>query len=141
MLTNQKLFRGVEVVSELDPAEPKVVMDRDHLTQILINLLVNAAQALAGKGTITLSTQASGREAILRVADDGPGIPAEEADRIFDPFFTTKPVGQGTGLGLSICHRIVEGEGGLIRLKGPGPGAVFEVVLPAAFTESEAEAS
>jgi len=141
MLTNQNLFRGVEVVCQLDPGDPKVVMDRDHLTQILINLLVNAAQSLEGRGTITLSTRASGRQAVLRVADDGPGIPAQAADRIFDPFFTTKPVGQGTGLGLSICHRIVEGESGSIRLVGPGPGAVFEVVLPAFQEEAEAEAS
>ncbi|MBW1713608.1 MAG: GAF domain-containing protein [Deltaproteobacteria bacterium] len=137
MLTNQKLFRGVEVQTSLDPAEPEIFMDRDLLAQVLINLMVNAAQALAGSGRISIATEARTDQVTIRVADTGPGVAPETASRIFDPFFTTKPVGQGTGLGLSICHRIVEGEGGLIRLaQDQGPGAVFEVILPRAKEEA-----
>jgi len=133
LLTNQRLFRGLEVVTELGQPGPEVYMDRDLLAQVVVNLVVNAAQALNGSGRITLTTGSAGERVFLRVADDGPGIPPEIAGRIFDPFFTTKPVGQGTGLGLSICHRIVEGEGGSIRLgQGSGPGTLFEVELPRA---------
>lgn len=131
MLTNQKLFRGVEVVTEFDPAEPEIFMDRDLLAQVVVNLVVNAAQALNNAGAISVSTRMEDDRITLRVADDGPGVSPEAAGRIFDPFFTTKPVGQGTGLGLSICHRIVENEGGSIILaEAAGPGAVFEVALP-----------
>lgn len=134
MLTNQKLFRGVNVSMDLDPANPIVIMDRDHLTQVMVNLVVNAAHALDGQGWIKVSTKLNRPTAAILVRDNGPGVPAELIDRIFDPFFTTKAVGQGTGLGLSICHRIVESEGGSIRLNqtGPGTGAEFEIRLPLA---------
>ncbi len=137
MLTNQKLFRGIEVAVVLDESEPEIYMDRDLLAQVVVNLVVNAAQALDGSGRITITTKAARNQVLIRVADDGPGVSPEAAARIFDPFFTTKSVGQGTGLGLSICHRIVEGEGGSLRLvEAPGPGAVFEVALPVADKEA-----
>ena len=134
MLTNQKLFRGIDVSMDLDPANPTVIMDRDHLTQVMVNLVVNAAHALDGRGWIKVSTRLDRPTAVISIRDNGPGVPAELIDRIFDPFFTTKAVGQGTGLGLSICHRIVESEGGSIRLNqtGPGTGAEFEIRLPLA---------
>ena len=137
MLTNQKLFRGVEVATRFDEAGPAVFMDRDLLAQLVVNLVVNAAQAMDGMGRIIVTTEARRDTVFFSVADTGPGVPAEAAGRIFDPFFTTKPVGQGTGLGLSICHRIVEGEGGLIRLgRAEGTGAVFEIELPRAKEEA-----
>ncbi len=142
MLTNQKLFRGLEVVPILDPADPEVFMDRDLLAQVVINLVVNAAQALENHkgerpGRITITTRALADKVSLIVADNGPGVAPQDAQRIFDPFFTTKAVGHGTGLGLAICHRIVEGEGGAIRLlEGEGPGAAFEVLLNRAEEEA-----
>ena len=134
MLTNQKLFRGVEVSMDLDPADPAVIMDRDHLTQVMVNLVVNAAHALNGRGWIKVRTGIDKSAVVISVRDNGPGVPVELIERIFDPFFTTKEVGQGTGLGLSICHRIVESEGGSIRLNDPEPGAgaEFEIRLPLA---------
>lgn len=136
LLTNQKLFRKITLEIRPDPADPEVFMDRDHLAQVLVNLVLNAAQAMDGAGAIRVGIESGPKTAILTVADQGPGISPQAAARIFDPFFTTKAIGQGTGLGLSICHRLVEGEGGLIRLgESDGPGATFEVVLPRAREE------
>ena len=139
MLTNQKLFRGIELKTVYDSEEAMIFMDRDQLAQVLINLLVNAAQALDGSGRIEISTQARPKEALILVRDSGPGVPEGSAGRIFDPFFTTKPVGQGTGLGLSIVHLLLEGQGGTIRLLSGGPGAAFEIRLPRAQGEAEEE--
>jgi len=98
-----------------------------------VNLIVNASQAVGGKGRIVVHTGAGapGR-VVLTVTDDGPGVPPGLAERVFEPFFTTKPEGQGTGLGLSICYRIAEEHGGSIRLENPREGgARFVVDLPA----------
>ena len=130
----QSQLRGsqVEVVKRLQPA--KVLGNANQLQQVVVNLAVNAVQAIDGQGRITLECGPSaGGRARLSVSDSGPGVPPEIAERIFEPFFTTKPEGQGTGLGLSICYRIAEEHGGTIRLeKGPDGGASFEVDLPAA---------
>jgi two-component system NtrC family sensor kinase len=130
----QSQLRGgrIEVVKRLEPA--KVLGNANQLQQIVVNLVVNAVQAIDGQGRISLESgaSASGR-AHVSVSDSGPGVPPELAERIFEPFFTTKPEGQGTGLGLSICYRIAEEHGGTVRLeKGPDGGASFAVDLPAA---------
>jgi signal transduction histidine kinase len=104
-----------------------------QINQVFMNLLTNAAQALAGRdgAKIELATERSGDGVVIRVADNGPGIPPEILPRIFDPFFTTKDVGQGTGLGLSIVHGIVERHGGSIEVDSEvGQGTVFTVTLP-----------
>ena len=122
----------VEVSRDLAPAV--AIGNANQIQQILVNLLVNAVQAIGGKGHITIRTGA-GEHGRVRaaVADDGPGIPADIAGRIFEPFFTTKPEGQGTGLGLSICYRIAEEHGGSIRHEPvPGGGASFVLEIPAA---------
>jgi two-component system NtrC family sensor kinase len=106
----------------------------NQLQQIVVNLVVNALQAMGDHGCLTVQTgpAAPGRVR-LSVADTGPGIAPEIAGRIFEPFFTTKPEGQGTGLGLSICYQIAEEHGGSIRLEaGAERGARFVVELPAA---------
>jgi two-component system, NtrC family, sensor kinase len=130
----QSQLRGgrVEVVKRLQPA--KVLGNANQLQQIVVNLVVNAVQAIDGQGRITLECGPSaGGRVHVSVSDSGPGVPQEIAERIFEPFFTTKPEGQGTGLGLSICYRIAEEHGGTIRLdKGPDGGASFAVDLPAA---------
>ncbi|HET8733661.1 MAG TPA: ATP-binding protein [Anaeromyxobacteraceae bacterium] len=120
------------VVRDLQPA--RVVGNGNQLQQVVVNLIVNASQAVAGKGRVTVHTGSGGPgRAVVSVADDGAGVPPEIAERIFEPFFTTKPEGQGTGLGLSICYRIAEEHGGTIRLETPpGGGARFVVDLPAA---------
>lgn len=117
------------------PNEPLIVDgDAGRLGQVVLNLLVNAAQAVpAGRpdNLIRLSARRDANEAILEVEDNGPGIEADALTRIFDPFFTTKPVGLGTGLGLSVCKGIVAALGGTIEARSaPGAGASFRVVLP-----------
>ncbi|HKA92100.1 MAG TPA: ATP-binding protein [Haliangiales bacterium] len=104
-----------------------------QLNQVFMNLLTNAAQALAGRegARIDVSTRRRGEEIVIQVADNGPGIPDEIVPRIFDPFFTTKEVGQGSGLGLSIAHGIVERHGGKIAVDTEiGVGTTFTVTLP-----------
>ncbi len=126
----------VEVVKDLQSVT--AVGNANQLQQIVVNLVVNAIQAMDGQGTIEIETApASDGRAELRVSDSGPGVPAELAGRVFEPFFTTKPEGKGTGLGLSICYRIAEEHGGTIRLeRGTGGGACFVVDLPAALDKS-----
>jgi signal transduction histidine kinase len=100
--------------------------------QVLLNLLINAADALAGKGRIVVTmARKDDRRIQISVADNGPGIPADIYLKVFDPFFTTKGVGKGTGLGLFVCHTIVSRYGGEIALESkPGQGATFTVTLP-----------
>ena len=104
-----------------------------ELERVFLNLVVNAAQAIAGEGTILLRTTRRDAAVEVTIADDGAGIAPAHLDRIFDPFFTTKPVGEGTGLGLSISHEIVRRHGGSIDVSSePGRGAEFRIHLPAA---------
>lgn len=117
---------------------PTIVADDARLGQVLINLLVNAVQAIPEGASATneirivTSTDAEGR-AVIEVRDTGMGIPPDIAERIFDPFFTTKAIGIGTGLGLSICHNIIAGMGGQISMASERErGTTFRIVLPAA---------
>jgi len=111
---------------------PPVVGSRRELEQVLLNLIINAAQAIAGKGTVRVATSRCGDEVEIIVSDTGCGIPPEAMERIFDPFFTTKPVGEGTGLGLSISHEIVRRHGGRILVDSVvGRGTEVRVRLPA----------
>jgi len=122
----------VEIERSLEAAI--AVGNGNQLQQILVNLLVNALQAIGNRGRIRVTTGpgAPGRVRAA-VSDDGPGISPDIAGRIFEPFFTTKPEGQGTGLGLSICYRIAEEHGGSIRHEPvPGGGACFILEIPAA---------
>lgn len=125
---------NITLTLDLDPGDPKIWADASELQQMLLNLLINAEQALVavdGPRTITVRTRADERDARLEIADSGPGIPPEIRDKIFDPFFTTKPEGVGTGLGLSICYGIAQEHGGRIWVESePGHGARFVIVLP-----------
>jgi C4-dicarboxylate-specific signal transduction histidine kinase len=129
----QPRFRDVEVGLALPPDLPPVLADDGRLGQLLLNLLLNAGDAMGGHGQLRIAARRSGNTVELEMADGGPGIPAEDLGRIFDPFFTTKPPGEGTGLGLSVCHAIVESFGGEIAAGNrEGGGAVFTVRLPVA---------
>jgi len=125
---------NIAVTLELSPAEPKFWADPSELQQMLLNLLINAEQALVSvetPRTIVVRTAASEEDVRLEVADSGPGIAPEIRAKIFDPFFTTKPEGVGTGLGLSICYGIAREHGGRISVDSPaGRGATFVVTLP-----------
>ena len=115
-------------------ADASVIADDGLLTQVFVNLLTNAAQAMdpsSDRKTITISSWSDGATTSVRVTDTGCGIPAENLPRIFEPFFTTKSVGEGTGLGLSLCHSIVTGLGGHILVDSKvGVGTSVTVVLP-----------
>ncbi|WP_313952701.1 ATP-binding protein, partial [Accumulibacter sp.] len=111
---------------------PEVECIAAQVNQVLLNLLVNAAHAIEGRGTITLRTGFDDDEVWIEVADSGKGIPPENLKRIFEPFFTTKPVGQGTGLGLSLAYGIAKRHGGRIEAHSEvGVGSRFRLVLPA----------
>ena len=102
-----------------------------QLNQVIMNLLVNAGQALESKGTIIIRTGHDADDVWIEVSDTGKGIPKENQSRIFEPFFTTKPVGKGTGLGLSLSFGIVKKHGGSIEVVSEvGMGTTFKVTLP-----------
>jgi len=125
---------NITVNLELDEETPKAWANSSEMQQMLLNLLINAEQALTStsdRRNITIRTAMAGEDhARLEVSDTGPGIPMEIQERIFDPFFTTKAEGSGTGLGLSICYGIVHDHGGRISVESvPGHGATFTVQL------------
>jgi PAS domain S-box-containing protein len=124
--------REIEVVEELDPALSQIWARQAAMRGVCMNLMINAVQAMAGGGRLTVSSRRLGEdEVVLAIQDTGPGIAAEHLDRIWDPFFTTKPVGQGTGLGLSITNRLVSRHGGRVAVESVlGQGARFIVTLP-----------
>lgn len=110
---------------------PDVECMAAQINQVFAKLLVNAAQAIEGRGTITLRTGFDEREAWVEIEDTGKGIPPENMKRIFDPFFTTLPIGQGTGMGLSLAYSIARGHHGRIDVKSVvGQGSVFRLTLP-----------
>jgi len=135
---------NIEIVSDLADGLPPITGDPDQITQVILNLVINAEQAMrsSGKGNrVVLRTRlAPMRNAvILEIEDNGPGIPEEVRGRIFEPFFTTKDVGQGTGIGLALSHRIVHTHKGEIHLDpGFGGGTRFSISLPAASGENGA---
>jgi two-component system NtrC family sensor kinase len=110
---------------------PPVECLPSELNQVFMNILINAGQAIGERGTVTITTGHEGNEVWVEIADSGPGMPTDVAQRIFDPFFTTKPVGKGTGLGLSISYGIVAKHHGRIDVESrPGEGSRFRIVLP-----------
>ncbi|MFO1349857.1 MAG: ATP-binding protein [Gammaproteobacteria bacterium] len=125
----------IQVQLDLAPKLPPLWGDQDQLGRLLLNLIVNAQQALQeidGARRLTIATRFVFADECIRleVADNGPGIAPELRPRIFDPFFTTKPTGMGTGLGLSICHSIVTAHGGAIRVEDSPVGAHFVITFP-----------
>ena len=129
-LMEPRLKGGVEV--ERDYGElPQVRCFAGQLNQVFMNLLMNACDAMEGRGRITVRTRAVDEGVQLDFEDDGPGMPEDVRMRIFEPFFTTKPVGQGTGLGLSLSHGIIERHGGAMEVASvPGQGTTFTLHLP-----------
>jgi len=121
---------GVELVRKLSSDLPEITADPAQLNQLIVNLVVNALQAMQGKGKITVQTQSSDQEVHLIVEDTGTGMTDEVLEQIFIPFFTTKDVGHGTGLGLPVVHGIVTAHGGSINVvSNVGRGSRFEIRL------------
>ena len=129
-------LRSSDIAVELKLGEglPTLTGDRDLLTQVLANLVINAQQALMDRPApriVRVETREAGDRIAIVVSDNGPGVPPDLVRRIFDPYFTTKPAGVGTGIGLSICRNVVEAHGGTIALTNqPEGGARFDISLP-----------
>lgn len=135
LLTEHQLknFSNINIITEFGDDLPSLYCNRNQITQMLINLLTNARDAIKEGGDITIRTSddTETRRVVLQVSDTGCGIPEPVLDKIFNPFFTTKPLGQGTGLGLSTVIGIVRAHGGEIKvLSKPGEGTTFTVLLP-----------
>ena len=133
IVDHQLGINSVKVEMDVEPGLPGCRGNANQLQQVLMNLMINAQQAMGGRGgTVRLSARRLEEGALeLRVSDNGPGIPKEIRAKIFDPFFTTKPAGLGTGLGLSVSYGIVKDHGGEIRLESEqGVGTTFIITLP-----------
>jgi signal transduction histidine kinase len=121
----------IEIIKSYDPDLSYVECYPGQLSQVLMNILSNAIQAIDGQGTITVKTELAGKEAKITISDTGKGIPNDELDNIFDPFYTTKEVGEGTGLGLSISYGIIQEHNGRIDVESKmGVGTSFKIFIP-----------
>ncbi len=140
LVRQQVLSRPIKIELERAPDLPEVEHDSDQIHQVLLNLLLNAVQAIEGTGTVRVEVGSREGCASVRVSDTGRGIPPQNLSNIFRPFFTTK--GNGTGLGLSLARRIVEEHHGRIEVTSVvGKGSQFEVLLPFSMAADQVEAS
>jgi signal transduction histidine kinase len=136
----QALAKSIEIALHKDPSLPEVEHDSDQIHQVLLNLLLNALQAIDRNGKITVTVKPQGATAVVEVSDNGRGIPSDHLPNIFRPFYTTK--GDGTGLGLSLARRIVEDHQGRIDVTSTvGQGTTFAVLLPLRRAEPSTTAS
>ena len=138
LVRNQTVFKSIRIEYDFDPQLPPILADADQMRQVVLNIVLNAAEAMRDGGELRIRSRGDpdARTIELRFADTGPGIPSEVKARIFEPFFTTKKT--GTGLGLSIAYGIVERHRGGLRVEStPGGGTTFVVVLPFAGEEDD----
>jgi two-component system NtrC family sensor kinase len=133
LMESHALFQNIHIEKSYVPAFPRIIADSGQLQQVFMNIILNAAEAMNGNGTLTLRTSLDPvrQEAAVEIADTGHGIKEEDKRRLFEPFFTTKEVGKGTGLGLAISYGIVKKHQGTIDVRSEaGQGAAFTVRLP-----------
>ena len=130
-IMHHKLKQGVSVKRDYDRSLPRLQVYGSELNQVWTNIIDNAADAMSGRGDITVRTCREGDYVVVEITDNGPGIPPEIQSRLFDPFFTTKPLGKGTGLGLDIAYRtVVNRHSGTIRVISRPGETTFQVCLP-----------
>jgi two-component system NtrC family sensor kinase len=147
-------LQNIEITTDLDPDLPQVWGDADLIKQVILNILVNAQQAIEDQGKIVVESRRynakarpqPGAEALpmveIAIKDTGCGIPEANLQRIFDPFFTSKEVGKGTGLGLSVSYGIIKAHGGGIKVESAvGVGSTFRIYLPIKSPDGEGERS
>ncbi|MEO7539494.1 MAG: ATP-binding protein [Pyrinomonadaceae bacterium] len=124
-------FKDLNIGTDLADGLPPVLADVDRLQQVFLNLLLNARDAMAGLGTLSIKTQSRDDAVVVEIMDSGTGIPNDDIPFIFDPFFTTKPAGGGTGLGLAVCYGIITAHGGKIEAENDeATGTKFTITLP-----------
>ena len=143
LLENQTIFQNIELKKDFQENLPLVTSDAQQMYHLMMNLILNAAQAMEGNGILTLKTwyQNQKDRVCFEIADTGPGIPEEALAHVFEPFFTTKEEGKGTGLGLSLAYNIVESHGGRMSAKNnPEKGAAFIIELPSASKDQKGDA-
>jgi signal transduction histidine kinase len=131
LLRHDPRSRGVDIVVDGGSEAHELCSSRDRLVQVLVNLGINALDAMEGNGSLVFRLVAQADEGVrIDVEDTGPGVSDELADQVFDPFFTTKPPGAGTGLGLFVSERLARELGGRLELVPGGAGATFAVHVP-----------
>ncbi|MEX0626265.1 MAG: ATP-binding protein [Chloroflexota bacterium] len=141
VILRHKLKAGIEVTGDYDPDLPEIEAWGSELNQVWTNLIDNAADAMDGRGAISIRAERDGADEVtVTICDTGPGIPPEVAAKIFEPFFTTKPPGIGSGLGLHISHQVVVRHGGRIDLESEPGRTCFIVTLPVTLPARAAEA-
>ena len=123
--------RGIQVSVKLDESEPEAAIETGELQQVILNMLLNAVQAMPDGGCLGIQTRVSRDVVEIAITDTGVGIAPENLRKVFNPFFTTKEVGKGTGLGLSVSFDIIEKHGGTVKFESQlGRGTAFTIVLP-----------
>ncbi len=137
LLEGQSIFQNIKTVRKLGPNLPPAFIDAGQLQQVVVNIVLNAVDAMEESGTLTVETLPSldGKQVLVRISDTGRGISNDILPYIFEPFFTTKKVGKGTGLGLSIVHGIVSRAGGKVEVQSSPKGTTFTVRLAIAQEE------
>ncbi len=133
VVENQALFQNIKITKVICSSLPKVLIDVSQMQQVFTNIVLNAAEAMEGKGELTVSSRMAPDNEYVEIefTDTGCGIPAENREKIFDPFFTTKEVGRGTGLGLAVSHGIIARHKGTIEVRSePSKGTSFIIRLP-----------
>lgn len=132
LVKDQSMFHGIEIETNFEKNLPEVMGDRSRLEEVFLNLYINAADAMEGKGKLIVKTTRDSDHSIkVTISDTGKGIHKEHLPHIFEPFFTTKAPGQGTGLGLSIAYGIIQKHNGTIEVESkPGKGTTFTITLP-----------
>jgi signal transduction histidine kinase len=133
LVEKQALFHNIKVVLKLEEDPPMVILDPSQVERVFLNLIINAAEAMDGNGTLTMTTKHNRKKKTIEiiVQDTGHGISKENISKVFDPFFTTKETGHGVGLGLAITYGIVKEHNGTITVKSElEKGTIFTMSFP-----------
>ncbi len=140
LLESRCVQNDITLIRRLSPELPEMTIDPSQMHQVIVNLVVNAIQAMPDGGSITITTVASDDQIVLTIKDNGIGMSEEVRKQLFIPFFTTKDINEGTGLGLPVVHGIITSHGGAIDVESrPGQGSRFEIRLPLRFVQPDKE--
>ncbi len=139
LIENQAIFQNIKTVRKFDSELPNVLIDAGQLQQVVMNIVLNAVDAMEESGVLTIRTckDPDKRDILIKISDTGKGVPENVLPLIFEPFFTTKKVGKGTGLGLAIAHGIITRAGGKVEIENSPKGATFILRLPIAQEEKK----